>query len=95
MNYSNAAECAMPSQPSFMEIHGRLLNCIDRYDGLTNELNNKLQTIQRYDEPCPLKNETTEKQPDCIVDELFRLISRLSDYNDRIEVSLRHLNQIV
>ena len=96
MNYNkeNAPECATPTQPALTEMGQRLQDCVDRFDGLTIELKNKLQTIKRFDEPCQLKDDIKEKQPDCIVDELNRMVFKIRDYNNPLEECLRHLNQI-
>jgi hypothetical protein len=92
-NKANAPECATPMQPALTELGERLQECVNRFDGLTIELKNKLQTIKRFDEPC-LKGDEKEKQPECIMDELNRMVFKIRDYNKRLEECLRHLNQI-
>lgn len=92
-NKTNAPECATPMQPALTELGQRLQDCVNRFDGLTIELKNKLQTIKRFDEPC-LKGDEKEEQPECIIDELNRMVFKIRDYNNRLEECLRHLNQI-
>ena len=96
MDYTkaNAPECATPMQPALTEIGQRLQDYVNRFDGLTIELKNKLQTIKRFDEPCALKGDEKEKQPDCIMDELSRMVFKIREYNNRLEECLRNLNQI-
>lgn len=91
---TNVPECATPMQPALTEMGQRLQDCVNRFDGLTIDLRNKLQTIKRFDEPCVLKDDVKEKQPDCIMDELNRMVFKIRDYNNRLEECLRHLNQI-
>ena len=92
-NKANAPECATPMQPALTELGQRLQDYVDRFDGLTIELKNKLQTIKRFDEPC-LKDDEKEKQPECVMDELNRLVFKIRNYNNRLEECLMHLNKI-
>ena len=92
-NKANAPKCATPMQPALTELGQRLQDCVNRFDGLTIELKNKLQTIKRFDEPC-LKDDEKEKQPECIMDELNSMVFKIRDYNNRLEECLSHLNQI-
>ena len=96
MNYNkeNAPECARPQQPALKEMGQRLQDCVSRFDGLTIELKNKLQTIKRIDEPSQLKDDIKENKPDCIMDELNRMVFKIHDYNNRLEECLMHLNEI-
>lgn len=97
MNYNNlnTPECVAHSNPALTEIYSRLQKQIERFGDLTCELNTKLQMIQRYEEPSQLNDNLKEKEPNCLVDDMFGLISRLTVYNNSIEASIRHLNQIV
>lgn len=92
-NKANAPSGATPMQPALAELGQRLQDCVNRFDGLTIELKNKLQTIKRLDEPC-LKSDEEEKQPECIMDELNHMVCKIRDYNNRLEECLKHLSQI-
>ena len=96
MNYNkeNAPERATPQQPALKEMGQRLQDCVSRFDGLTIELKNKLQTIKIFDEQSQKKDDVEEEQPNCIMDELNLMVFKIHDYNNRLEGCLRHLNEI-
>lgn len=83
------------SRPAMADFGERLQSAVNRFDGLTIELKQKLQTIKRIDEPISAQDGIKEKQPDCVMDELNRLLWKINDYNERLEGCLRHFNQIV
>lgn len=96
MNYnSNQNDCLTSVQPALSQTNLRLVECVNRFEALILDIKNKLQLIKKIDEPCSNNSDLKEKQPDCIMDELNKTISRMSEYNDRLDGCLNHLNQIV
>lgn len=95
MNNSEKTQMGAVKLNTAMEdIINRLKSSCNKLDGLTLDLNNKLQAIKVYSRDEKELDEV-EKKPECVVDEINILISRINEYNYRLESSLNHLNQIV
>ena len=82
-------------QPELNVIIERLQGAITRYDDIVCETRTKLQTIKKYEEALTLNEGVKEKQPESVTEEINRLLFRLNDLNDKAEINLRHLREIV
>ena len=88
----NAADTT--TKPELIEIGCRLKDCADRFDGLTLALKNKLQYLKLIEVKDPTLREV-EKESNCFIDDLNKIVERISDYNNRLEDCYRHLGAIV
>lgn len=82
-------------QPELITLAERLQSAVSRFDKLTNELSANLQLIKQYSEPNPEMERPLEKEPESFTDEMHRLISKVEEFNSRLEFSLRHLSEII
>lgn len=83
-------------QPELNLIIERFQCAISHYDGIVCETRKKLQMIKKYEEPSSTLSEAVkENQPESILEEINRLLSRLNDLNEAAEGNLRHLQEIV
>lgn len=92
--------CDMPievRQPELITLTEQFQIAVDRFEGLTREVRTKLQNIKRYSEPEPEPEPKpkNEAQPESFVEEMRRLIFKVEEYNSRLELNLRHLNEII
>lgn len=82
-------------KPELETIIEKLQYVVDRYYGLVCETGTKLQMIKKYEESSTLNEDVKEKQPESATNEINRLLDMLNDLNDKAEVNLRHLREIV
>lgn len=81
--------------PELNVIIERLQSAVNRYDGIVCETRTKLQTIKKYEEPSTHNEAVKEKQPESATEEINSLLFRLNDLNEKAEINLRHLREIV
>jgi len=81
--------------PELLELTLRFQSAVNRFDGLTCEIQAKLQKIKRYSEPEPESENKVLKQAESFTDEAHLLISKVEYYNSRLEFNLRHLAEII
>lgn len=90
-------KCADNSTPVLINITEELLRSINHLDELTIRLNEKLQSIhfeknpenEEGEQPCAKIDVTTFSQG------IMLLISRLENYNKRLDFSINHLYKII
>lgn len=82
-------------KPELETIIEKLQYVVDRYYGLVCETGTKLQMIKKYEESSTLNEDVKEKQPESATNEINRLLDMLNDLNNKAEVNLRHLREIV
>lgn len=81
--------------PGLIVLTERFQNAVNKFDGLTWEIAEKLQKIKRYSEPDPRIEAQVKNQPESFVEEMHQLICRVEEYNSRLEFNLRHLKEII
>ena len=92
--------CDMPTsihQPELSVIIERLQDVVNHYDGILCETRNKLQMIKKHEESSKVreKENAEKKEPESATEEINRLLFILCELNERAEINLRHLSEIV
>jgi hypothetical protein len=81
--------------PALHQIIQTLDKSISRFESTVTETRNKLQLINRHEEPSTVRNEEKRKQPETAIEQIAELLYRLEELNFKAESNLRHLMDII
>ena len=84
-------------QPELKLIIERLQSVVNHYDGILCQTRNKLQMIKKHEEPSNVtdRGNADKKEPESATEEINRLLFYLCELNERAEINLQHLSEIV